>query len=166
MLTIAMTGDLHYPLLPADDEELNAARDAFFEGFFNEFLNTKADVHLSLVDTTHRGLLEEYAAVQRYVERAPVHFRHLFGNHDVMSLPKQTLLQSVRAEQCGRMEADEAMLLFLDTTKELELSGWGLDSQQWHWLEEQIERCRDKPLLVYTHHPVPGTTEPFLSEGR
>lgn len=73
-------------------------------------------------------------------------------------MPKGELLAVTGQPRYDAVETDGALLVFLDTTKELELHGWGLDAEQWDWLRGQMHRAADKPIFVFGHHPVPGMT--------
>ncbi|MCZ8511530.1 metallophosphoesterase [Paenibacillus filicis] len=159
MLKIALMGDLHYPAVTKEDNPLLIeARDQFFKYYFQTFLETEADYHISIGDITHLGIREEFEAIHHYVRNGSRNFRFVLGNHDILAYPKSELLQYTNQPRYSVIETDEALLVFLDTTKELELHGWGLDAEQWEWLPEQLRRSEDKALMIFAHHPVPGTT--------
>jgi 3',5'-cyclic AMP phosphodiesterase CpdA len=158
MLTIALMGDLHYPQLQMQNEALLEAREKFFPAYLKSFMGTKADFHISVGDLSHMGLAEEFEAVRRLTENTGGALRFVLGNHDVLALPKNELLPVTRQPRYGSVETERALLVFLDTTKELELHGWGLDAEQWEWLQWQMELAPDKTMMVFAHHPVPDTT--------
>ncbi|TNJ63351.1 hypothetical protein FE784_25875 [Paenibacillus hemerocallicola] len=158
MLKIVLIGDLHYFASTDDNAPLLNDRDSFFDNYVRTILDNGADLYISIGDLTHMGLAEEFESLQQYFDDAGATFRSVLGNHDVLSMPKSELLTVTGQPRYGAMETDEALLVFLDTTKEAELHGWGLDAEQWDWLREQIPRSMDKPILVFGHHPVPETT--------
>lgn len=158
MLKIALIGDLHYPAVEKVDDELWQAREKFFKRYFSTLFKSKADYYVSIGDLTHNGLSEEFEGVKRYLGERDVDFRFVLGNHDVLSMTKSELLPYVAQASYYAIETEQALLLFLDTTKELELHGWGIDTKQWEWLEKQMKRSPHKTMIVFAHHPIPGTT--------
>jgi len=159
MIRIALLGDLHYPKIDKKEDVLHEAAEYFYKNFLNEFLAVDADWHVSIGDLTHLGLEDEFREIYKLIESSQVKFQFALGNHDVLSLTKENILKLVKQPRYEAIETNECMLLFLDTTKELQLHGWGLDKEQWDWLEIQISRSKDKPLLIFAHHPVPNTTK-------
>ncbi|MCR2823525.1 metallophosphoesterase family protein [Lederbergia panacisoli] len=158
MLRIALLGDLHYPVIDSSNKQLSAAVDHFFEDYLHEFLSIEADFHISIGDLTHLGLESEFLSVYKIINKFNRNFQTVLGNHDVLSLPKEKISSLIQLPTYHSLETEEYFLLFLDTTKEFELHGWGLDQEQWRWLEKQMEHSKEKHLLVFAHHPVPETT--------
>jgi predicted phosphodiesterase len=158
MVRIALMGDLHYPQITDQNQELLEAKEKFFSNYFNIFFTTEADLYLSIGDLTHEGLQEEFQEVYRYVQKYGRSFRQVLGNHDVLGVPKRTISSLIRHPFYDSIETEEALLILLDTTKEQQLHGWGLDSEQSVWLRNHIHSSLNKPMLVFAHHPVPGTT--------
>ncbi|MCJ8008193.1 metallophosphoesterase family protein [Lederbergia wuyishanensis] len=157
-MRIALLGDLHYPDVDSNKKELSAAVDHFFEQYLREFFSIEADFYVSIGDLTHLGLESEFLTIYNYIKQYDINFRAVLGNHDVLSLSKEEICSLIQQPSYDWIETQSALLLFLDTTKEFELHGWGLDQKQWQWLEEQIVRSREKPLFIFAHHPVPETT--------
>ncbi|MBS4197350.1 metallophosphoesterase family protein [Lederbergia citri] len=158
MMRIALLGDLHYPSVSSDNRELATAVDHFFVNYIREYLSIEADFHVSIGDLTHLGLESEFLNVYKYIKQFNRNFRTVLGNHDVLSLPKEKIISLTRQPTYESIETEEYLFLFLDTTKEFELHGWGLDQEQWQWLEKQMDLAPQKPLLIFAHHPVPETT--------
>jgi len=158
MIRLALMGDLHFPILKGSTSKLVEARDHFFDSYLQAFFGISADMYISIGDLTHQGLAREFQHVYQYIREHQAHFRLVLGNHDTLSLPKEDILSTIGQSRYGLVEKEEALLLFLDTTKEMNLHGWGLDEEQWIWLEKQVELSEDKPMLIFAHHPVPGTT--------
>ena len=158
MIRIALMGDLHYPQLDPDNTELTEAVHYFYQNYLNEFINLEADLHVSIGDLTHLGLENEFLSVYEHIWKRGKNFRTVLGNHDVLSLPKEKISQLIKQPRFDAIETEDCLLIFLDTTKEFELHGWGLDQEQWDWLETQVNRAKDKPLFIFAHHPIPNTT--------
>lgn len=157
MIRLALMGDLHYPYLENGDP-LWSAREVFYSGFFHEFLATDADYYVSVGDLSHYGRRDEFEQILPYIGSKQSDFHFVLGNHDVIGQPKETLLSHLGHPRYYSIETEEAVLVFLDTTKELKLHGWGLDMDQWYWLENQLQRYSEKRMVVIAHHPVPDTT--------
>ncbi|MBS4198160.1 metallophosphoesterase [Bacillus sp. FJAT-49732] len=148
MMRIALLGDLHYPDVGSNNEELSVAVDHFFGQYLREFFSVEADFHVSIGDLTHLGLESEFVNVYNYIKQYNINFRAVLGNHDVLSLPKEKISSLIQQSTYDLIETQGSLLLFLDTTKEFELHGWGLDQKQWQWLEKQIDRSKEKPLFI------------------
>ena len=158
MTVVALVGDLHYPELAPEQTALQQAKKEFFTPFLEWYFGLDADIHMSIGDLTHSGRRREFQDVVGLAQRFRRNFRLALGNHDVLGIPKQEILGLIGHPRYGEMEADGARILWLDTTKEGDLSGWGLDEAQWAWLQETLERPTGKPLIVFAHHPVQETT--------
>ncbi|MBS4224271.1 metallophosphoesterase family protein [Lederbergia citrea] len=164
MFRIALLGDLHYPSNDVKKSDLQETADNFFTKYLHEFLSIDADLHVSIGDLTHLGLESEFQFMYDLVRKYDVIFRQVLGNHDVLSLSKEKITELIGQPRYDAIETEECLLLFLDTTKELQLHGWGLDKEQWNWLEAQMSRSIEKPLMIFAHHPVPNTTK-YSPEG-
>jgi 3',5'-cyclic-AMP phosphodiesterase len=158
MIRIALMGDLHYSIIHTD-MELRKEADFFYSGFLQRFLDADAQWHVSIGDLTHDGQKEEFQEVYKHIRDSGRTFRQVLGNHDVLHLTNAEIGPLIEQPRYDVVHTEDMMLVFLDTTKELKLHGWGLDSIQWVWLEEQIELSGEKPLILFAHHPVPGTTK-------
>jgi 3',5'-cyclic AMP phosphodiesterase CpdA len=158
MIRIALIGDLHYFI--DGKEELLEANSRFFERYLKKFFEIEADLHISLGDLTHLGLEQEFQSVYRHIRNSGVNFRHVLGNHDAYALPKSRLQTLVDQPLNDVLELDDAVLLFVDSTRELDPQDYSgtLDERQREWLSAQMQKSPDKPLLLFTHHPVYGTT--------
>jgi Icc protein len=158
MLRIALMGDLHYPELGGNEAHLRDAKAQFYGHYVKEFMDTQADLHISIGDLTHNGFAEEFRDVYRVVRESGVHFRQVLGNHDVLAMRKEAILAITKQPRYEALDTEHALIVLLDTTLELDLYGWGLDAEQWDWLELKMSEAGEKPVLVFAHHPVPGTT--------
>lgn len=160
MLRLALIGDLHYPHIEQENKELMELREGFYLNYLRKFLDLEADMHISLGDLTHNGIVQEYEAMYQYIRASNVSFRHVLGNHDAYSLPKEQISAIMDHPLYEAVETEDALLIFLDSTRELQPEDWSgvLDIRQLAWLESKIEQNQDKPVLLFAHHPVYDTT--------
>ncbi|WP_052350266.1 metallophosphoesterase family protein [Paenibacillus gorillae] len=159
-MRIAIIGDLHYPSELINHTKINEeARDAYYKRFMDSFLSIQADYHISLGDLTHAGEVDEFNQVLSGIEGYNVHFLHVLGNHDTYTHPKEAILRITKQQRYGVIEHPDALILLLDTARECR-DNWGgmIDEEQLAWLELQMNRKADKPLLVFGHHPLYNTT--------
>ncbi|MFC4323768.1 metallophosphoesterase family protein [Litchfieldia salsa] len=159
-MKIAMIGDLHYPTIDETIPGLEEARSTFYERFMNLFLGTEANFHVSIGDLTNFGTTEELKEIYRIINNKDCVFYHALGNHDLYSMTKKDVLNITGQAQYHSFETDEAILVFLDTAKEMDYMDWGgwVDNEQLSWLEKVVQSSGEKPMLVFAHHPVHNTT--------
>ncbi|GAB6930854.1 hypothetical protein JCM10914A_48370 [Paenibacillus sp. JCM 10914] len=159
-MKLAILGDLHYHEADERNGAWVMARDAFYTTILHHFMSAEADMHISLGDLTNFGTVSEIDEVYSIMERYDRDFVHVLGNHDTYSQTKKDLLQ--RTGQAGYqvLDMEQAILVFLDTTREMDLTNWGgwLDEDQLNWLEHIMVSSGTKPMLVFAHHPVHLTT--------
>lgn len=160
MLRMVLMGDLHYPSMENPSEEFLEMRERFYTRFLQRFLEVEADYHISLGDLTNQGVAEELEYVFSHINESNRSFHHVLGNHDTYSLPKDQILTITGQPRYNAIETEEALLVFLDTTKEMNWEHWGgdMDARQLEWLENQVRRSGSKPLFIFGHHPVYNTT--------
>ncbi|OGX68366.1 MAG: hypothetical protein A2189_00945, partial [Paenibacillus sp. RIFOXYA1_FULL_44_5] len=160
MLRLALIGDLHYPQIEQANRELFELREGFYFNYLKGFLALEADMHISLGDLTHNGIMQEFEDVYQYIRTTDVTFRHVLGNHDAYAMSKAQISSLMDHPLYEAVETEEALLVFLDSTRELQPEDWSgdMDSRQLAWLESQIQRNPDQPILIFAHHPVYGTT--------
>ncbi|TXK84440.1 metallophosphoesterase [Paenibacillus sp. N3.4] len=160
-MKIAMIGDLHYPSMVINRPEVVKARDAFFEHVLSAFLETEADYHISIGDLTNTGELAEFDYIFKKVESygSRVRFIHILGNHDTYTHDKADVLAATGRKPYDLIETEQATLVMLDTARET-VTDWSgfMEEEQLTWLEAVIGEHPDKPLLVFAHHPIYGTT--------
>ncbi|WP_158289482.1 metallophosphoesterase family protein [Paenibacillus flagellatus] len=161
-MRIAIMGDFHYPRMQHAGNELLKARESFFGGMLERFMAIEADLHVSLGDLTNEGTEDELGYVFGKIRSlgGGNSFVHTLGNHDTYWMPKADILAITGQLRYRAIETDEAVVLVLDTTREMNPADWGgeLDPMQLEWLDGQVRRSERKPLLVFAHHPVYGTT--------
>ena len=158
-MKLVLMGDLHYSRMGYGTEEMYIAREKVFSVLIDSFWEIDADYHISLGDLTHEGYPEEFRDVLNRMDGS-CNFIHVLGNHDALSIPKSDILTVTGQQRYQAIDTDEAHLIFLDTTKEMNRDDWGgeIDADQLQWLQFQLEKSNDKPVFVFAHHPVYDTT--------
>jgi Icc protein len=159
-MRLVVMGDFHYSRMENAEEVAVEARDRAYSIMLDSFLGTEGQVHISLGDLTHDGYPEEFRSILERTGGSGRHFIHVLGNHDTHSLPKAEITSITGQQRYSAIDTEEALLLFLDTTKEMNRSDWGgeLDAEQLAWLQARLEESGEKPVLVFAHHPVYDTT--------
>ncbi|OXM82579.1 metallophosphoesterase family protein [Paenibacillus rigui] len=159
-MRIIVMGDLHYSLMENGTTEMLEARDKVYADMLEHFVGLDAEFHISIGDLVHEGLPEEFNYVLNRIDSSERSFIHVLGNHDTYALPKSDVVAITRQQRYHAIEGEEAMLIFLDTTKEMNRDDWGgeMDAKQLEWLQAQLEKSGNKPVLVFAHHPIYGTT--------
>lgn len=159
-MRLILLGDFHYSRMEQGTSEMVAARDKAYASMLERFLAEAGEYHISLGDLTHEGLPEELGHITGQIGGSGRRFIHVLGNHDTYSIPKADILGITGGQRYSRIETEEAVLLFLDSTKEMVKDDWGgeIDAEQIEWLQNELERTGDKPALVFAHHPVYDTT--------
>jgi Icc protein len=159
-MRLILMGDFHYSRMENGTEEMIEARDRVYNVMLNTFLEMDGQFHISLGDLTHEGFPEEFSYIFSRIGTSDRNFIHVLGNHDTYSIPKTDILDITGQQRYHSIETEEAMLIFLDSTKEMDHTSWGgeMDAQQLEWLQAQLEKSGEKPTLVFAHHPVYGTT--------
>lgn len=155
-------GDFHYPVMEHGTPELLEAREQFFGSMIEAFLRVEADYHISLGDFTNEGFPVEFRFVFDQVRAfgQARQFIHVLGNHDTYHIPKTEILSISGQQRYHKIDTAEAVLLFLDTTKEMSPKDYGgeIDPEQMAWLENELRQSGDKPVFLFGHHPLPDTT--------
>ncbi|GIO29266.1 MULTISPECIES: metallophosphoesterase family protein [Paenibacillus] len=159
-MRLALLGDLHYHEIDRSVHGLVEARNAFYQHVLDEFLNQDADLYISLGDLTNYGLTSELEEVYAILARQGKTFIHVLGNHDLYGQSRADVLKMTGQKRYHALDTGEAMLVFLDTAKEMDYEDWGgwLEFEQLEWLENMVAASGEKPLLVFGHHPVYRTT--------
>lgn len=159
-MKLILMGDLHYHQADEAVPEWLEARDEFYSILLDRFLELEGDVHISLGDLTNYGRTEELQEVYRLINRRNRNFYHVLGNHDLYAQPRKQVLQLTGQARYRSLETDEAVLVMLDTTREMDADDWSgvVDDRQLAWLSDVIDASGEKPVLVFAHHPVYDTT--------
>ncbi|RAP75174.1 metallophosphoesterase family protein [Paenibacillus montanisoli] len=160
-MKLVLMGDLHYH---ESDEAFPGwleARAVFYQTLLGQFMDEDGEFHISLGDLTNFGSSVELREVYEYLRRSDRTFIHVLGNHDLYAQPRRDVLEITGGQRYQAIMTDKAMLVFLDTAKEMDFEDWGgwVDEEQLEWLERMVKASGTKPLLVFGHHPVYNTTK-------
>ncbi|WP_379969564.1 metallophosphoesterase family protein [Ectobacillus sp. sgz5001026] len=159
-MKLVLMGDFHYSRMESGTEEMHKVSEEAYSVMIDTFLKMDADFHISIGDLTHEGHPEEFDYLFSRIRTSDRHFIHVLGNHDTLSIPKTDILTMTGQQRYQAIDTEEAKLIFLDTTKEMNRADWGgeIDPDQLEWLQSQLETSGDKPVFVFAHHPIYGTT--------
>jgi 3',5'-cyclic-AMP phosphodiesterase len=107
-------------------------------------------------DLTDRAEPQAYALLRDCLAELAVPWRLLAGNHD----RRQTLREAFPAQPVdgggflqGCESVDGVAHLFLDTLDEGHAAEGLLCASRMRWLEHELRRLADHPVVVYLHHP-------------
>ncbi|WP_033542601.1 metallophosphoesterase family protein [Planococcus sp. CAU13] len=167
-MKIAVIGDLHYPSVNAEYALLRQERQLFYESFMAHFFSIPADLYVSIGDLTNFGSQDELEDIYAIIDQHHKPFVHVLGNHDLYGMSRDEVLDITHQERFHSLTTEGAVLAFLDTAKEMDYEDWGgtLDTIQQQWLADIVEKSGDRPLIVFGHHPVYGTTKNSSLEKR
>lgn len=167
-MKIAVIGDLHYPALKETYSFIEKNRQKFYEIFLEEFFSIPADLYVSIGDLTNFGTQDELADVYAIIEKHGKPFKHVLGNHDVYGMTRKEVLAITGQQRFHQVSTDSMVLAFLDTAQEQNFANWGgtLDSLQQDWLRTVVEEAESRPLIVFGHHPIYGTTKNSTKDKR
>lgn len=159
-MRLALMGDLHYHNVDESVPGWREARDRFYATLLDRFFGIEADWHISLGDLTNFGTPAELEGVFGLIRPKNRRFIHVLGNHDLYAMPRDFVLRVSGGERYHAIETEEAVLAFLDTTREQNRQDWSghVDEEQLLWLESVVRASGPRPLLVFAHHPVYDTT--------
>lgn len=166
IMKIAVIGDLHYPGNSGITKELTRevieAKQAFYPGFLDNFFNMEADLYVSIGDLTHIGSKEEFTEVFNIIGQYGKDFRMVLGNHDLYTTTRENIIEEFNQFGIGDylIESDEAILVFLETARELVRERWNgtLSDKQLSWLDNIITSSGEKPVVIFAHHPLHNMT--------
>lgn len=159
-MRLAVMGDLHYHEIDETIPGWLEARNDFYQTFLKHFFATEADIHISLGDLTNYGHTSELNEVYGIVKQYDTTFYHALGNHDLYAQTRREVLEISGQARYHAVVTEQAVLVFLDTAKEMDFKDWGgwIDEEQLRWFEQVIRDSGTKPVLVFAHHPVYSTT--------
>lgn len=167
-MKIAVIGDLHFPSVKENYAFIREDRQSFFESFMEQFFSIPADLYVSIGDLTNFGSADELEDIYSMIRQHQKPFVHVLGNHDVYAMTRKNVLHITQQERFHTISTEHATLAFLDTAQEQNYEDWGgtLDLVQQQWLENVVHESGDRPLIVFGHHPVHGTTKNSEKEKR
>lgn len=167
-MKIAVIGDLHYPTMKEEYALSQRERQDFYESFMAHFFSVPADLYVSIGDLTNFGTQDELEGIYAIIDQHQKPFVHVLGNHDVYAMPREEVLKITKQDRFHSLSTESAVLAFLDTAQEQNYEDWGgtLDLEQQFWLADVVADSGNRPLLVFGHHPVYGTTKNSSNEKR
>lgn len=167
-MKIAVIGDLHYPSVKEEYALSQQDRQDFYESFMAHFFSVPADLYVSIGDLTNFGTKDELEGIYAIIDQHQKPFVHVLGNHDVYAMRRDEVLKITKQDRFHSLSTESAVLAFLDTAQEQNYEDWGgtLDIEQQYWLADVVEESGTRPLLVFGHHPVYGTTKNSSKEKR
>ncbi|MDQ0427385.1 putative phosphodiesterase [Planomicrobium stackebrandtii] len=167
-MKIAVIGDLHYPELKKAYSFIERDRQTFYENFLEKFFSIPADLYVSIGDLTNFGTQDELADVYSIVEKHGKPFKHVLGNHDVYGMTRKEVLAITQQQRFHQISTDSVVLAFLDTAQEQNYANWGgtMDPLQQDWLSAVVKETESRPLILFGHHPIHGTTKNSTKDKR
>ncbi|WP_142830870.1 metallophosphoesterase family protein [Planococcus soli] len=167
-MKIAVIGDLHYPELKQAYSFIERDRQTFYEIFLEKFFSIPADLYVSIGDLTNFGTQDELADVYSIVEKHGKPFKHVLGNHDVYGMTRKEVLAITQQQRFHQVSTDSAVLAFLDTAQEQNYANWGgtMNPLQQDWLAAVVKETESRPLILFGHHPIHGTTKNSTKDKR
>ncbi|MGQ7886010.1 metallophosphoesterase family protein [Paenibacillus sp. WC2504] len=159
-MKLVVMGDLHYHEINETIPGWLEARNEFYETLLGRFLELEGDAHISLGDLTNYGHSSELRDVYALLRESDRTFYHALGNHDLYAQTRREVLEITGQHRYHAVENEKAVLVFLDTAKEMDFEDWGgsVDEEQLTWFEDVITASGTKPVLVFAHHPIHNTT--------
>lgn len=96
-----------------------------------------------------------YCILRSELERLPIAFRLLPGNHDDRAALLETFPEITPHDGFlhGAEELDELSILYLDTLAQDGKHHGELCARRLEWIGDRITAAGEKPLLIFLHHP-------------
>lgn len=109
---------------------------------------------------------EHYEALQAHLSKLPGQLLPLTGNHDDRDLLRQVFpLPNVAMADFVQYRVDFPRLSVVALDTLVSGQGYGfLCAQRLEWLQQTLDDCRDRPLLLAMHHPPMKLGLPILDE--
>ncbi|MDO5040735.1 MAG: metallophosphoesterase [Peptoniphilus sp.] len=169
-MKIILFGDYHY----ISDHNYNKDLECYdyndyfrdMKREFNEFaigeiFKEEADYYISLGDLTNVGLKDEVEGIYKFIENTGKldRFIHVFGNHDLYTNTTEELAAMTNQKYNYSIDTQLAKLIMLSSGREKDPVNWGgyLSDEVLSFVEEEIKNAEDKPVIVFSHHPVQDT---------
>ncbi len=169
-MKIILFGDYHYisdhnynkdlEYYDYNDDFRNMKRE-FNQFSIGEIFKEEADYYISLGDLTNVGLKDEIEGIYKFIEKTGKmdKFIHVFGNHDLYTNTAEELSAMTNQRYNYAIDTDFAKLIVLSSSREKDIVHWGgyLSNDILDFIEEEIKNTQDKPVIVFSHHPVYDT---------
>jgi 3',5'-cyclic AMP phosphodiesterase CpdA len=130
----------------------------------------RVDLVMFTGDLVNEGTREEYAELERVTEPLEVPFYFIPGNHDSREFLRETFpahdYLRINGEHIQYVIEDfPVRIVALDTQDPGKGSGV-LDDLRLDWLERKLAEVRDRPTIVFMHHPPFITGMQYMDEIR
>lgn len=154
-MKIVFFGDLHFPYSKILNDKLLKVRDDFYFPFFQKVFELDGDIFISLGDLVLKGYKEEMDEVYMHVKNKKPFF-HVLGNHDTTCYELDELVDNKFIFHDTFLEFNKCCIIILQSPRYKDSENYGgfLSPLQLSWLENSIKKSEDKPLLIFSHHPV------------
>ena len=170
-MLIAQISDLHVladGTLLGGQVDTQAALDACIAHI--AALEPAPDVVLATGDLTQDGLPEDYALLRAAFNRLPMPVYVIPGNHDDRANLRAGFADGGYLPKTGAflhyaLDAYPLRLIGLDTLIENEVGG-RLCPVRLRWLEDRLSEHREKPTVIFMHHPPFATGIAFMDRPR
>lgn len=106
-------------------------------------------------DLAHVGEAAAYAGLRVQLDRLPMPWFALMGNHDKRAPFRASFPDALRDEAGfvqGTFDTPAGRLLMLDTLDEGQAGGVFCETRR-AWLAAELARAGDQPLFLFMHHP-------------
>lgn len=159
-MKLIVLGDLHYPMLEAEDLEACQIRTQLYTEFFKILAEEKPDAYLCCGDLTNSGTLDDLQALLGLARSLPAPLYSVLGNHDTHGCSKAEFCTTAGNPPYYSVHIGDTKLIFLDTTMESCVEDWVgvMDEAQQLWLEREVRNSEGLSVILVAHHPVENTT--------
>jgi len=144
--------DLHFDTSPAWGVDLSARLDAAID----HVIETQSDATYCVVtgDLTNDGDLALNKALRERLDRLPMPWLPLVGNHDDRAHVSEVLSPPGMVGDYVQyaVETEAGVFLCLDTKQEHTSIG-EIAPPCLNWLEAQLNKYTDRPIYIFMHHP-------------
>lgn len=128
------------------------------EACLKEVMQTQQiDLLLISGDLTEDGSVEDYAYLKKWFEEQIPNMKIIvtLGNHDIKeNFYEGWLGKASSSASYNLVETFEEFYLISFDSSVYGLADGSMSDEQFNWLEEQLNRYQDKPVILMTHHHV------------
>jgi 3',5'-cyclic AMP phosphodiesterase CpdA len=148
-------------------DTMNITTKAF--DFFKKIPDSdQPDFYLLSGDVVDFGKLDAYQTMKKFIDDLPRPVYLLPGNHDDKEnmfkvFKPDNILGAVDGNVCYTIDKGPLKIIVVDTTISHVHHGAMSDSVG-DWLEEQLEKYKNDPVAVFTHHPPFKTYMQWMDE--
>lgn len=154
-MKIIQITDMH--LVPAEREMHGVNPYGRLSACIDDVIENHSDAELCVFtgDLAHKGEIGAYEALAKILERLPIPYHLLVGNHDarenLLSVFPETATDENGFIQSS-VDLTAGRLIFIDTVESGEKFG-GFCERRAEWLKAQLEGSNNRPVFLFLHHP-------------